>query len=148
MIRERKNRQPGANYETFRKGIEHPDPAICANVIIGLIKVANRLSDGQLARLEKDFVEQGGLRERMLHARRKKEPKGVADPKSRAAGHGPSGHPGNPKRPIPLMQVRAMGCAGRRRERLHFARTCIRGIGLNPKMRSGVRPLGRSGFGH
>ncbi len=33
------NRQPGANYETFRKGIEHPDPAICANVIIGLIKV-------------------------------------------------------------------------------------------------------------
>jgi len=24
------NRQPDANYETFRKGIEHPDPAIAA----------------------------------------------------------------------------------------------------------------------
>lgn len=33
------NRVPGANYETFRKGIEHDDPSICANVIIGLIKV-------------------------------------------------------------------------------------------------------------
>ena len=28
------NRQANANYETFRKGIEHPDPAICANVIV------------------------------------------------------------------------------------------------------------------
>lgn len=33
------NRTPGANYETFKKGVEHPDPAICANVIAGLIKV-------------------------------------------------------------------------------------------------------------
>src|SRR6266699_2689347 len=33
------NRQPGANYETFRKGIEHPDPLIAANVMIGLIKL-------------------------------------------------------------------------------------------------------------
>jgi len=62
-------RRPGANYETFRKGIEHPDPAICANVIIGLIKVTSRLLDGQLRRLERDFVERGGLRERMTRAR-------------------------------------------------------------------------------
>lgn len=34
----RLNRTPGANYETFKKGVEHPDPAICANVIAGLIK--------------------------------------------------------------------------------------------------------------
>jgi len=33
------NRQPGADYDTFRKGIEHDDPAVTANVIIGLIKV-------------------------------------------------------------------------------------------------------------
>src|SRR5258708_38562073 len=26
------NRTENANYETFRRGIEHPDPAICANV--------------------------------------------------------------------------------------------------------------------
>lgn len=63
------NRQPGASYETFRKGIEHPDPAICVNVIIGLIKVTNYLLDQQLRRLEEDFVKQGGLRERMSRAR-------------------------------------------------------------------------------
>ena len=62
-------RRPGASYETFRKGIEHPDPGICTNVIIGLIKVSSRLLDGQLARLERAFVEEGGLRERMTRAR-------------------------------------------------------------------------------
>jgi four helix bundle suffix protein len=63
------NRTPGANYETFRKGIEHPDPAICANVISGLIKVTCYLLDRQIRRLERDFLEQGGLRERMTHTR-------------------------------------------------------------------------------
>lgn len=63
------NRQPDANYDTFRKGIEHDDPAICTNVIIGLIKVTNYLLDQQIRRLEKDFVEEGGLRERMTRAR-------------------------------------------------------------------------------
>ena len=63
------NRQPEATYDTFRKGIEHDDPEICANVIAGLIKVANYLLDRQIKRLEKDFVKQGGLRERMTHAR-------------------------------------------------------------------------------
>jgi len=63
------NRQPDATYETFRKGIEHPDPQICANVIIGLIKVTSYLLDKQIRRLEKDFLKDGGLRERMTHAR-------------------------------------------------------------------------------
>jgi len=63
------NRTPGANCETFRKGIEHSDPAICANVILGLIKVTNYLLDQQLRRLEQDFLENGGLRERMTRAR-------------------------------------------------------------------------------
>ena len=65
----RLNRTPGANYETFKKGIEHPDPAICANVIVGLIKVTNYLLDRQLCRLEQDFLKEGGLRERMTRAR-------------------------------------------------------------------------------
>lgn len=65
----RLNRTPGANYETFRKGIEHPDPAICVNVIIGLIKVTNYLLDQQIRRLERDFLKEGGLRERMTRAR-------------------------------------------------------------------------------
>src|ERR1700745_982256 len=47
------NRQPGATYETFRRGIENPDPAICTNVIIGLIKVTSYLLDRQLRHLEK-----------------------------------------------------------------------------------------------
>jgi four helix bundle suffix protein len=63
------NRTPGANYETFQKGIEHPDPAICANVILGLIKVTCYLLDQQLRRLERDFLREGGLRERMTRAR-------------------------------------------------------------------------------
>ena len=65
----RLNRTPGANYDTFKKGIEHPDPAICANVIVGLIKVTNYLLDQQLKRLEQDFLKAGGLRERMTRAR-------------------------------------------------------------------------------
>lgn len=63
------NRRPGANYATFQKGIEHPDPAICANVIIGLIKVTCFLLDRQIKRLEQDFLREGGLRERMTRAR-------------------------------------------------------------------------------
>jgi four helix bundle suffix protein len=58
-----------ATYETFRKGIEHPDPAICANVIIGLIRVASVLLGRQVQQLEKAFVEKGGLRESMTRAR-------------------------------------------------------------------------------
>jgi four helix bundle suffix protein len=63
------NREPGATYETFKKGVEHPDPAIAANVIIGLIKVTNYLLDQQIRHLERAFVEHGGLRERMTRVR-------------------------------------------------------------------------------
>ena len=63
------NRQSNTNYETFRKGIEHPEPEICANVILGLVKVTNYLLDRQLSRLEQDFLQEGGLRERMTRAR-------------------------------------------------------------------------------
>lgn len=63
------NRTPDANYETFRKGIEHADPAICANVIIGLIKVTNFLLDRQIRALEQTFLKEGGLREAMHRAR-------------------------------------------------------------------------------
>lgn len=74
----RLNRTPGANYETFKKGVEHPDPAICANVIAGLIKVTTYLLDQQLKRLEQDVLQEGGLRERMTRARlaaRAKQPR-------------------------------------------------------------------------
>lgn len=63
------NRQPNANYETFKKGIEHTNPLIAANVMIGLIKLTNYLLNQQIRRLEKDFLKEGGLRERMTRAR-------------------------------------------------------------------------------
>jgi four helix bundle suffix protein len=63
------NRRPNADYETFKKGIENPDPAIAANVMIGLIKLTNYLLDRQLLKLEEAFVQEGGLRERMTRAR-------------------------------------------------------------------------------
>jgi four helix bundle suffix protein len=63
------NSQPNADYETFKKGIEHADPVIAANVMIGLIKLTRYLLDQQITRLERDFVQQGGMRERMTRAR-------------------------------------------------------------------------------
>ena len=62
-------RIPGANYDTFKKAVENPDPAIAANAIIGLIKTANYLLDRQLKQLEQAFLNEGGLRERMTRAR-------------------------------------------------------------------------------
>ena len=69
------NRTPNANYQTFRKAVENEDPEIRANAIIGLIRVTNYLIDQQIRRLEKDFLENGGLRERMYHARVKSRKK-------------------------------------------------------------------------
>ncbi len=70
------NRASNADYETFQKGIEHPDPAIAANVMIGLIKLTNFLLDRQLRHLEEAFVKEGGLRERMTRARLAERAKG------------------------------------------------------------------------
>ena len=63
------NRTPDANYNTFRKAVENPDPQIRANAIMGLIRVTCYLLDQQLRRLEQDFLEHGGLRENMTRAR-------------------------------------------------------------------------------
>jgi four helix bundle suffix protein len=72
------NKIPDGTYATFQKGIENPDPTIAANVIIGLIRVATYLLDRQIRHLEKAFLAEGGLRERMtrarLEARRKTAP--------------------------------------------------------------------------
>ncbi|MFN8525035.1 MAG: four helix bundle suffix domain-containing protein [Chloroflexota bacterium] len=49
--------------------MESPDPTISANVIIGLIRVTSYLLDRQIRQLERAFVREGGLRERMTRAR-------------------------------------------------------------------------------
>jgi four helix bundle suffix protein len=63
------NKTPNANYDTFKKGIENEDPEICANVMIGLIKITTYLLSRQLKTLEEAFIKEGGLRERMTSAR-------------------------------------------------------------------------------
>ena len=49
--------------------VETRRPEVVANLALCLIHQANYLLDQQLRRLEKDFVEHGGLRERMTSAR-------------------------------------------------------------------------------
>ena len=63
------NRTPNATYSTFQKGIENPDPEIAANVILGLVRVTRYLLHRQLTALERAFLKEGGLRERMTRAR-------------------------------------------------------------------------------
>ncbi len=68
FVRQLGRREP-QNYELYREFVETRPPEIVANIAICLIHQANYLIDQQLLRLEKDFVEQGGLRERMTRAR-------------------------------------------------------------------------------
>jgi len=56
-------------FELYREIFETRPPEVIANIAICLINQANYLIDRQIARLEKDFLEQGGLRERMTRAR-------------------------------------------------------------------------------
>jgi len=62
-------RAKNMSYETYRTYLETRPPEVVANIIICLIHQANYLIDQQLRRLEKDFLESGGLRERMTRAR-------------------------------------------------------------------------------
>lgn len=63
------HRLQNPTYDTYQKGIEHENPEICANVIIGLIRVTCYLLERQMEQLEKDFVIHGGIKERMTRAR-------------------------------------------------------------------------------
>ena len=53
----------------YREFVKTRPPEVVANIAICLIRQANYSIDQQLRRLEKDFLEQGGLRERMTRAR-------------------------------------------------------------------------------
>uniref|UniRef100_UPI0040471B37 four helix bundle suffix domain-containing protein n=2 Tax=Polaribacter sp. TaxID=1920175 RepID=UPI0040471B37 len=63
------NKIPNANYETFKKAIENESPEICANAMIGLIKVVSYLLSKQIKTLETAFINEGGLKERMTKVR-------------------------------------------------------------------------------
>jgi four helix bundle suffix protein len=61
--------QPDATFETYREFCETRPAEVVANIAICLIHQANYLLDRQLRRLERDFVKEGGIRERMTRAR-------------------------------------------------------------------------------
>jgi four helix bundle suffix protein len=65
----RLGKKDNLSYEDFREFIETRPAQVVANILICLIHQANYLLDRQLRRLERDFLEQGGLRERMTRAR-------------------------------------------------------------------------------
>jgi four helix bundle suffix protein len=56
-------------FELYREFMDTRPPEVMANIAICLIHQANYLLDQQLKTLEKEFVEQGGLRERMTRVR-------------------------------------------------------------------------------
>ncbi len=73
----RLGRKTPHTYELYRKFFETRPPEIIANIALCLIHQTNYLLDRQLRHLEKEFLEQGGLRERMFKARldhRRKNP--------------------------------------------------------------------------
>lgn len=73
----RLGRKTPHTYELYREFFETRPPEVIANIALCLIHQTNYLLDQQLRHLEKEFLEQGGLRERMFQARlthRRKNP--------------------------------------------------------------------------
>jgi len=62
-------RKTPQTYENYRQFVETRPPEVIANIALCLIHQTNYLIDQQLRRLEKEFLEQGGLRERMTRLR-------------------------------------------------------------------------------
>lgn len=70
-------------YETYKTIVETRPAETVANIIICLIHQTNYLLDQQIRRLEEDFVEEGGIRERMTRARLHRR-----EQQRRQGGHG------------------------------------------------------------
>jgi four helix bundle suffix protein len=64
-------RTPDESYEIYREFCETRPGEVVANIALCLIHQANYLLDRQIRRLEIDFVKEGGIRERMMKARRR-----------------------------------------------------------------------------
>lgn len=65
----RLGRKTPHTFELYREILETRPPQVVANITICLIHQTNYLLDQQLRSLEQDFLNQGGLRERMFKAR-------------------------------------------------------------------------------
>lgn len=60
---------PDSTYADYREFVETRPAGVVANIAICLIHQANYLLDRLIARLEQDFIKEGGIRERMARAR-------------------------------------------------------------------------------
>jgi four helix bundle suffix protein len=61
--------KPHTSYESYSSYVETRPAQVVANIALCLIHQANYLLDQQIRRLERDFVKEGGIRERMTRAR-------------------------------------------------------------------------------
>lgn len=59
----------GKSYETYRTYLENESPEVSANTILCLIHQTCYLLNQLITQLERDFLQEGGLRERMTRAR-------------------------------------------------------------------------------
>lgn len=66
--------RPDVSCESYRTCLDTRPPEIVANILICLIHQTNYLLDQQLRSLEKAFLAEGGLRERMTRARLESPP--------------------------------------------------------------------------
>lgn len=62
-------RKSPQSYETYSSLVGSRPGGVVANIALCLIHQANYLLDQQIRRLERDFLKEGGLRERMTRAR-------------------------------------------------------------------------------
>jgi four helix bundle suffix protein len=69
MFVRRLGKRDNVTYETYKTYLETRPPEVAANIIICLIHQTNYLLDQQIRQLEKAFVTDGGLSERMTRAR-------------------------------------------------------------------------------
>jgi len=65
----RMGNDPNADFATYREYVETRPANVVANIALCVIHQTNYLLDQQLRRLERDFVKNGGMRERMTQAR-------------------------------------------------------------------------------
>jgi len=61
--------KPHVTYEAYREFCDTRPAEVVANIAICLIHQANYLLDQQIRGLERDFLKEGGIRERMTRAR-------------------------------------------------------------------------------
>jgi len=88
-------RKTPQTYEDYREFVETRPAEVVANIALCLIHQTNFLIDQQLRRLEKDFLEQGGLRERMTRARLQYRNRHNASPESDDSPKPPPRKPGS-----------------------------------------------------